>query len=62
MSNKAIIAIHYLIIKAECWRIMLEDLFDNIDISRTIGWFTSVFPMVFSIDLKAQPPTFTINE
>ena len=24
-----------------------EDLFDDIDISRTVGWFTSLFPVVF---------------
>ena len=38
--------------------IMLEshgrsDLFDDIDISRTVGWFTSVFPVQFEIDRKA---------
>lgn len=26
-----------------------EDIFDEIDISRTIGWFTSIYPAVFNI-------------
>jgi len=32
-----------------------EDLYDNIDISRTIGWFTSVFPVLFCIKPESQP-------
>lgn len=31
-----------------------EGLFDNVDISRTIGWFTTVFPTVFKISSNAQ--------
>jgi non-ribosomal peptide synthase protein (TIGR01720 family) len=27
-----------------------EDLFEKVDISRTIGWFTSVFPTVFTLE------------
>ncbi len=27
-----------------------EDLFEDIDISRTVGWFTTIFPVVFNTD------------
>ncbi|MFZ5515901.1 MAG: amino acid adenylation domain-containing protein [Candidatus Zhuqueibacterota bacterium] len=27
-----------------------EDLFDDVDISRTVGWFTSLFPVVLNIE------------
>jgi microcystin synthetase protein McyA len=27
-----------------------EDLFDDVDISRTVGWFTSLYPMLFQFD------------
>jgi amino acid adenylation domain-containing protein/non-ribosomal peptide synthase protein (TIGR01720 family) len=26
-----------------------EDLFDNVDLSRTIGWFTTIYPVVFEL-------------
>lgn len=31
-----------------------EDLFDGIDVSRTIGWFTSIFPVILHIDSAAS--------
>ncbi|MEM9275673.1 MAG: amino acid adenylation domain-containing protein [Cyanobacteria bacterium P01_F01_bin.143] len=27
-----------------------EDIIDNLDISRTVGWFTSIYPLVLSLD------------
>jgi non-ribosomal peptide synthase protein (TIGR01720 family) len=35
-----------------------EELFDNVDLSRTVGWFTSVFPMNFTCD----PTATTTNQ
>jgi len=32
-----------------------EELFEEIDLSRTVGWFTSLFPVL--LDLKATPQT-----
>ncbi|MCY1015549.1 non-ribosomal peptide synthase/polyketide synthase [Pyxidicoccus sp. MSG2] len=32
-----------------------EDLFDDVDLSRTTGWFTSLFPLVLSAEPKARP-------
>ncbi len=32
-----------------------ENLFENVDTSRTIGWFTTAFPVLFSIDSFADP-------
>ena len=32
-----------------------EDIIKNIDVSRTIGWFTSMFPVVFSITDNTEP-------
>lgn len=34
-----------------------EDLFENVDISRTVGWFTTVFPVLFTI-----PPNETLQD
>lgn len=31
-----------------------EDIFENIDISRTVGWFTSLFPVNLEISTEAQ--------
>jgi non-ribosomal peptide synthase protein (TIGR01720 family) len=31
-----------------------EDLFENINTSRTIGWFTTVFPVIFNINPQAE--------
>lgn len=32
-----------------------ESLFDDIDLSRTIGWFTSIYPVRLTVDLDASP-------
>ena len=32
-----------------------EPLFDDIDLSRTVGWFTTVFPVVLEVDPSASP-------
>ncbi len=32
-----------------------EDLFQDVDVSRTVGWFTSVFPVALRIAEDAQP-------
>ena len=32
-----------------------EDLFDDVDLSRTVGWFTTVFPVRLSIDPSEHP-------
>ncbi len=32
-----------------------EDLFDNVDISRTVGWFTSIYPAVLRIEPGSEP-------
>ncbi|MDH6123036.1 non-ribosomal peptide synthetase, partial [Kitasatospora sp. GAS204B] len=32
-----------------------EDLFSDVDLSRTIGWFTSVFPVALTVDPAADP-------
>ena len=32
-----------------------EDLFSDVDLSRTIGWFTSVFPVALTVDSAADP-------
>ncbi len=32
-----------------------EDIFDDVDISRTIGWFTSLFPIVFDLGESISP-------
>ncbi len=32
-----------------------EDLFQDVDISRTVGWFTSIFPVAVRITEEAQP-------
>ncbi len=32
-----------------------ESLFDDLDISRTIGWFTSVYPVKLTVDTSADP-------
>ncbi len=32
-----------------------EDLFPDVDLSRTVGWFTSVFPVALRIDPAAAP-------
>ncbi len=29
-----------------------EDLFEDVDLSRTVGWFTSTFPLALDLDLK----------
>jgi amino acid adenylation domain-containing protein/non-ribosomal peptide synthase protein (TIGR01720 family) len=31
------------------------DLFDDVDVSRTVGWFTSVYPVQLQVDARAQP-------
>jgi non-ribosomal peptide synthase protein (TIGR01720 family) len=31
-----------------------EDLFEDLDITRTIGWFTSLYPMVVDVDTSAN--------
>lgn len=32
-----------------------EDLFPDVDLSRTVGWFTSLFPVRLRIDVEADP-------
>lgn len=32
-----------------------EDLFNDVDLSRTVGWFTSVFPVALTVDTAADP-------
>ena len=32
-----------------------EDLFDTVDVSRTVGWFTSFFPVVLDLEEAAEP-------
>jgi amino acid adenylation domain-containing protein/non-ribosomal peptide synthase protein (TIGR01720 family) len=32
-----------------------EDLFDDVDVSRTVGWFTSVFPVVLDVEDARDP-------
>ena len=27
-----------------------ENLFEDVDVSRTVGWFTSIFPVAFGIE------------
>jgi len=27
-----------------------EDVFDDVDLSRTIGWFTTIFPVVLKLE------------
>jgi amino acid adenylation domain-containing protein/non-ribosomal peptide synthase protein (TIGR01720 family) len=33
-----------------------EDLFDDVDLSRTVGWFTSVFPVALTVPAAAPEP------
>ena len=33
-----------------------EELIDDLDISRTVGWFTSVFPVVLTVDAGSHDP------
>jgi amino acid adenylation domain-containing protein/non-ribosomal peptide synthase protein (TIGR01720 family) len=32
-----------------------EDLFEDVDLSRTVGWFTSLFPVLLKMPIKEQP-------
>ncbi|WPB73717.1 non-ribosomal peptide synthase/polyketide synthase [Archangium violaceum] len=32
-----------------------EDLFDDVDLSRTVGWFTSAYPVELSVPAKTSP-------
>jgi non-ribosomal peptide synthase protein (TIGR01720 family) len=32
-----------------------EDLFEDIDLSRTVGWFTSIFPVCLSLENASEP-------
>ncbi|MHB8689067.1 MAG: condensation domain-containing protein, partial [Candidatus Dormibacteraceae bacterium] len=32
-----------------------EDIFEDVDLSRTVGWFTSIFPMVFDFVRDTSP-------
>ncbi len=32
-----------------------EELFENLDISRTVGWFTTLFPVLLDLDGAAEP-------
>jgi non-ribosomal peptide synthase protein (TIGR01720 family) len=32
-----------------------EDLFDNVDISRTLGWFTTMFPVILELEEAFSP-------
>jgi amino acid adenylation domain-containing protein/non-ribosomal peptide synthase protein (TIGR01720 family) len=32
-----------------------EDLFPELDVSRTVGWFTSVFPVTLAVEASASP-------
>jgi amino acid adenylation domain-containing protein/non-ribosomal peptide synthase protein (TIGR01720 family) len=33
-----------------------EDLFDGVDVSRTVGWFTSIFPVLLELERRVQSP------
>jgi amino acid adenylation domain-containing protein/non-ribosomal peptide synthase protein (TIGR01720 family) len=32
-----------------------EDLFDDVDVSRTVGWFTSLYPVLLEVPKEASP-------
>ncbi len=32
-----------------------EDLFDDVDVSRTVGWFTSLYPVLLEVPREASP-------
>ena len=32
-----------------------EDLFDSVDLSRTVGWFTAIYPVLFSLEAVNSP-------
>ncbi|MEH2367591.1 amino acid adenylation domain-containing protein [Nostoc sp.] len=32
-----------------------EDLFDDVDLSRTVGWFTSIFPVLLKLENRNDP-------
>ncbi|MBV9790246.1 MAG: non-ribosomal peptide synthetase, partial [Chloroflexi bacterium] len=32
-----------------------EDLFEDVDLSRTVGWFTSLYPVLLTVDSAADP-------
>ncbi|HEY0737737.1 MAG TPA: amino acid adenylation domain-containing protein, partial [Herpetosiphonaceae bacterium] len=34
-----------------------EDLFDDVDLTRTVGWFTSLFPVVLDLGAAREPGT-----
>ncbi|MFT5822227.1 MAG: amino acid adenylation domain-containing protein, partial [Crocinitomix sp.] len=38
-----------------------EDLFNDIDISRTVGWFTAAFPFVLDVSTSSKTETNLIN-
>ncbi|MGI8505171.1 MAG: amino acid adenylation domain-containing protein, partial [Hassallia sp.] len=33
-----------------------EEIFNHVDLSRTVGWFTSEFPVLLSLEKVSQPP------
>jgi amino acid adenylation domain-containing protein/non-ribosomal peptide synthase protein (TIGR01720 family) len=32
-----------------------EDILDNIDLSRTVGWFTTIFPVLLDLEINSAP-------
>src|SRR5437660_950850 len=38
-----------------------EDLFDDVDVSRTIGWFTSLFPLLLDLEHLSPSPAIAID-
>jgi amino acid adenylation domain-containing protein/non-ribosomal peptide synthase protein (TIGR01720 family) len=32
-----------------------EEIFDNVDLSRTVGWFTAVFPVLLNLEQTVEP-------
>jgi len=32
-----------------------EDIFDDVDLSRTIGWFTTIFPLLLELEKASHP-------
>ena len=37
-----------------------EEVFEDVDLSRTVGWFTAVYPVLLTVDLR-QPPLLRLN-
>ena len=45
------------VLKARCgwiWKVMVANLFDDVDLTRTVGWFTTIFPVRLECSLHAD--------